>query len=174
MKFFVKIFVLTFCLLYSNICLSETYIVYLNLEKIMSVSKAGKSITEQLEKIHKSNISHFKKKEAELKKKEEEIIAQKNIISKEEFEKKITDLRSKVKDYRKERNDRINSLTKKRIEATAELVDGINPILAEYSTEKSISIIIQKKNIVLGKSDLDITNDILKIVDKKIKTIKLN
>ena len=53
-------------------------------------------------------------------------------------------------------------------------VDGINPILAEYSTEKSISIIIQKKNIVLGKSDLDITNDILKIVDKKIKTIKLN
>ena len=45
---------------------------------------------------------------------------------------------------------------------------AINPILATYSEEKDISILLQKKNIILGSSQLDITNDILKIVNKEI------
>ena len=51
---------------------------------------------------------------------------------------------------------------------------NINPILAKYSEENLISIIMDKKNILIGKSELDITKDIIKILDKKIKSIKLN
>ena len=35
-------------------------------------------------------------------------------------------------------------------------------------------MIIQKKNIIMGKTDLDITDEILKIVDKKINKLKVN
>ena len=35
-------------------------------------------------------------------------------------------------------------------------------------------MIIQKKNIIMGKTDLDITDVILKIVDKKINKLKVN
>ena len=54
----------------------------------MNNSIAGKSITSQLENNHKKNISKFKNIEEELKKKEAEIISRKNVITKEEFEKK--------------------------------------------------------------------------------------
>ena len=33
---------------------------------------------------------------------------------------------------------------------------------------------VQKKNIIMGKKELDITLDILKIVDEKIKKIKFD
>ena len=55
------------------------------MNKIMLQSKAGKSITIQLEKLHKKNIDTFKKKEEELKSKESSIVSQKNVLTKEEF-----------------------------------------------------------------------------------------
>ena len=47
----------------------------------------------------------------------------------------------------------------------------INPLIAEYAKEKSISLIIQKKNIVMGKTELDITSEIMDLIDKNIKQI---
>tara|TARA_B100001250_G_scaffold185384_1_gene159435 strand:- start:2063 stop:2341 length:279 start_codon:yes stop_codon:yes gene_type:complete len=88
--------------------------------------------------------------------------------------KKIIELKNKANKYRNERNKDINSFNKKKIDATNKLLNTINPILVEYSDKNSISMIFQKKNIIIGKSNLDITNEILKIVDSKINKIKIN
>ena len=62
----------------------------------MLQSKAGKSITIQLEKLHKNNLVTFKQEEEELKSKETSIVSQKNVLSNEEFEKKINLLRNEA------------------------------------------------------------------------------
>ena len=56
---------------------------------------------------------------------------------------------------------------------TNALIQLINPILIEYSNEKSISMILQKKNLIIGQKELDITIDIIKLVDKNIKEFKI-
>tara|TARA_B100000809_G_C14689052_1_gene369819 strand:+ start:86 stop:508 length:423 start_codon:yes stop_codon:yes gene_type:complete len=140
----------------------------------MNNSIAGKSITSQLENNHKKNISKFKNIEEELKKEEAEIISQKNVITKEEFEKKIIDLRDKANKFRKERNDNINNLNNQRLEATSKMITLVRPILSEFSDKNSISLILDKKNIIIGKTLLDITDDILKIVDEKVGKIQLD
>ena len=86
----------------------------------------------------------------------------------------IMDLRDKAKKYRKERNDNINNLNNQRLSATEKMISLIRPILSEYSEKNSISLIIQKRNIVIGKTSLDITDDILKIVDEKIGELQLD
>ena len=165
---------IVFLIFFSKISIShENKIAYLDLNVIMTNSIAGKSINNQLEKNHKKNIKNFEKIEEELKKEESEIIAQKNSISKEEFEKKIINLRNKASDYRKERTDNLNNLNNQRLDATGKMITLIRPILSEYSEKNSISLIIQKRNIIIGKTSLDITNDILKIVDEKINEISL-
>ena len=174
MKF--KTFILIiFFICFSEISIShENKIAYLDLNFIMGNSIAGKSITSQLEKNHKKNIKNFEKIEEELKKEEAEIISQKSVISKEEFEKKIISLRDKANNYRKERNNNIDNLNNKRMNATTKMIALIKPILSDYSQKNSISLIIQKRNIIIGKTSLDITSDILKIVDEKIKEISLD
>ena len=144
------------------------------MEKILNESKSGMSINKQLEKIHKMNIKEFKKIEDELKKKEESIIAQKNILSKEDYTKKIKILRDNTSTYRKNRQEKINLLTKKRMESSSKLLSIINPILSDYSKVNNISIILQKKNVVLAKTDLNITNKIINILNSKIESINLN
>ena len=170
-----SLLLLIFFIFFSKISLShEKTIVYIDLNKIMNNSIAGKSITSQLENNHKKNISKFKNIEEELKKEEAEIISQKNIITKEEFEKKIIDLRDKANKFRKERNDNINNLNNQRLEATSKMITLVRPILSEFSDKNSISLIIDKKNIIIGKTLLDITDDILKIIDEKIGKIQLD
>ena len=174
MKYLVRFFVIIFIILYSSNSYSENLIVFIDMNKLMSESKAGKSISAELEKNHKKNINYFAKKEEELKKKETSIVSQKNVLNNEEYEKKITESRNEANSYRTERRDLINSLTKKRVDATNKLIKAIHPILADYSTKNSISVVIQKKNIIIGKNELDITNDILLILDKTIQKIDLN
>ena len=174
MKYFLRFFFCIFIIFYSSSSYSESLIVFLDMDKIMLQSKSGKSITIQLEKLHKNNITTFKQKEEELKNKETSIVSQKNVLSSEEFEKKINLLRKEANEYRIKRRDSINSLTKKRVDAQNKLIKTINPILADYSKKNSISMIIQKKNIIIGKSELEITDDILEILDKSLKTIDLN
>ena len=174
MEYLKRFFFIIFIIFYSSSSYSESLISFLDMNKIMLQSKAGKSITIQLEKLHKKNIDIFTKKEEELKNKESSIVSQKNVLTKEEFEKKINLLRKETNEYRIKRRDSINSLTKKRVDAQNKLINVINPILADYSKKNSISIIIQKKNIIIGKNELEITDDILKILDNSLNTVDLN
>ena len=168
-----KVFFIIFSLFFYTQSYAENLIAFIDMNKIMNESTAGKSITKQLEKLHKKNIDYFTKEEKKLKEKESSIISQKNVLSKEDFEKKIISLREEANSYRSKRTELIDSLTKKRVNATNDLINVVHPILLEYSTTNSISIVIQKKNIIIGKNELDITNDIMSILNKKIKKVDL-
>ena len=175
MKYFVNfvvlIFVVTLC--YSSANSNEKF-AYIDIDKIMRQSKAGKSINKQLENLLSQTTKKYKKIQDNLKEDELKIKSQKNILDESEYKKKIIELKNKANKYRSERNNDINSFNKKKIDATNKLLNTINPILIEYSDKNSISMIFQKKNIIIGKSDLDITDEILKIVDSKINKIKIN
>ena len=96
------------------------------------------------------------------------------MLSEEEFSKGLTSLRKKIEDYREVRQKAIDEITKKRINASADFAQKIKPILGNYAKEKNIDMVVQKKNIIMGKSELDITDEILKIVDKEISKLKIN
>ena len=153
---------------------SSEKIVYLDVEKIMQESIAGKSIISQLQKKREVSISKFKKKEKEIFDKEKKLVSQKNVLSKEDFESKIKDLRSDISNYQRERNKTSNDIAKLRIKASTKLINKLTPILEDYSKKNSIRIIVQKKNIVMGKKEDDITKDILELVNQKVKNIKLD
>jgi outer membrane protein len=174
MKFFFKIITLFFFILFNHTVYANEKIAFINMNQILINSKAGKIATKDLQKNHKENNEKILKVEESLKKDEIDIISKKNILSKEEYEKKISDLRIKANDYRKKRSLLMNSLEEKRSKMTSNFLEEINPIIADYSAKNSISIIFEKKNILMGKTELDITDEILKLVDEKISKIKLD
>ncbi len=170
-----KIFVSILLVIFITVPVYSTEkIVYLDVEKIMQESIAGKSIIDQLKKKREVSISQFKKKEKDIIDKEKKLISQKNILSKEEFESKIIELRKDVSNYQKDRNKTSNEIAKSRVKASTKLISKLTPILEDYSKKNSIRIIVQKKNIVMGKKEDDITKDILELVNQKVKNIKLD
>ena len=97
----------------------------------MQQSIAGKSIIAQLKKKREESISKFKKKEKDIFDKEKKLIAQKNVLSKDEFESKIKELRNEISNYQKERTRISNDIAKLRIKASTKLNSKLTPILEE-------------------------------------------
>ena len=93
---------------------------------------------------------------------------------KRQFQKNLESLKNEITAYRTKRQNTIKETTKKRLQASAQFSNQIKPILGDYAAENNISIIVQRKNIIMGKKELDITSDILKIVDEKISKIKFD
>ena len=68
----------------------------------------------------------------------------------------------------------MKDLDAKRTLMTSNFLSQLKPIIADFSEKNSISMIIEKDNILMGKNNLDITVEILKIVNDKIGKIKLD
>ena len=167
-----KFLLFAFFLLLSTSLFAETTIVYIDINKILNKSDAGQKTIKILEADLKKNNEKFKVIEDELKKEEKGIIAKKNVISDEDFNKKLFDLRKKIKEYRIAKSSNINNFNEKKQTLTNNFVKVINPIIADYASKNNISIVIRKEHMVVGKTELDISDKILKLVNEKIKEIK--
>ena len=141
---------------------------------LLTQSEVGKYVNSNLKKINDKNNEEFKKIEMNIKSSEEKLIKQKNILKKEDYENKISDLKNEFKSYQEQRKKLNTELTQLRNNAGNEILKHINEILTKYSKNKSISLIIEKKNVVIGKTDLDVTSDILSLLNKKVKKIEFN
>ncbi len=165
-KFFL---IIIFFLLGQNIVWSSEKIAFLDIELIINKSKPALLIIKEIEKIRDQETKKLKAIENDLKKKNEEIIKTKNLISEEELNKRILALRKEAKSFEELRKKTIKNLNIKKNKELDQFMKLINPIIQEYMKKNSIDIIIDKKNIFMAKSNNDITNDILEIINTKIK-----
>ena len=148
---------------------SNENIVYLDLDNIVQNTKAGKSIINKLKVSKDSALKKFEKKEKALKKVEEDINKQKNVLSKEELKNKISDFRKEIASFRNDREKLINDFNTKKIQEFDKFFKKITPIIGEYVEENKIDIVFDKKNIFLANKNNDITNEVIKLIDEKIK-----
>ena len=49
----------------------------------------------------------------------------------------------------------------------------LNPLLTKYVENNNITLVIEKKNVLVGIKTLDITKNILKILNDEVKKNKL-
>tara|TARA_B110000259_G_scaffold160083_1_gene183418 strand:+ start:245 stop:763 length:519 start_codon:yes stop_codon:yes gene_type:complete len=171
MKFFLPLFLFFFII--SSPAISEQKIVFIDMDRLVSASKPGSSIFRQLKDINNKNLNFLKIEEKKFKEKEKKLIAQKNIITEADYANKVEELKSEINNYNEDRNKMIKEFNRLKVENTNNFLKQINPIFTKYSTENEVSIILQKKNLILGKTELDITNEIIKIINDEIKEFKI-
>tara|TARA_B100000787_G_C16058938_1_gene234659 strand:- start:39 stop:560 length:522 start_codon:yes stop_codon:yes gene_type:complete len=157
----------------ANIVTANTNIAFIDLEKILATSKPGASILKQLTELNSQNINYLTNEEKKIKDKETKIIKQKNILSKEEYQSNVNKIRVEIGNYNKNKRETISNFNKLKSESTNKLLKLITPILTKFSDEKSLSIILRKKDILIGKTELDISDEIIKIINKEIKVFKI-
>ena len=173
MKYFVKFFVVTFFLLICTHTFAEQKIVVLDLTYVLNKSKAGKDAQEFLKKTFKENTKKFSDIEEALKKEESDLLAKKATLNKEEYTKKMNSLRKRSIDYQSERRAAIDKLTTQRAKARETLIKKIDPILKVYIKENNISLVTDRKFILGGHPDYDITKIIIEKLNKEFSSLNL-
>ncbi len=172
-------FIKNVTLVFFFIALSQSYSYsespyYIDFKYILNESVAGKGAQKKLKDKLSKGIKSLNNKEKQFRDEEKKIITQKKIVSAEEYKEKVQELRKKVVALQKERNSLLDGVAKERSKARNELLKNLNPIVKQYMEEKKIRMVIDKKSLLFADDKLDITQDIIKILNSKLKSIKLN
>jgi len=166
--------IITFLLIQINTVNANSSISFIDMDKLLSTSKPGQSILKQLNDIKNKDTINFQKQEKILKENEKKLISQKNLVSTEDFESNLNKLRLEINKYNENKRKKIKELQNLKINSTNKFLKLINPILIEYSENNSIPLILQKKSIVAGKSELDITDEIITKINSDLEVFKIN
>ena len=169
MNFLKKILLIFFFILIKTNLFANEKISFVNIDLLLEKSNLGKSITINLNKINSNNDEILKSKKDELIREENELNKIKNLISENEFNNKLSALKKKVNQYNLEKDRLYKDYMKIKNSELMNFFDKINPLLQTYLNEKNIDILLEKKNIFIGRSSHDITKELLEIIDKKFK-----
>ena len=158
---------------FSTNSFSENNIVYLDIQYIIDKSKLGEYYKKELGKINKKNNSKLEVERNILKKKETELNNQKNILSNDKIKIKLEEINKLIKDYNILKNQTDKSMMLEKKKYTSEILKIVNPLITEYVKNNGITLVLEKKNILVGVKSLDVTNIILdmfnnEVIDKKL------
>ena len=162
MKLLLKLIFLFSILSAQNSYSSEiSNIGFIDIDFLIKNSEIGKKTLKILEDKNLENIKILKKKEKKLLDKENELKNKKNIISSDEFNNEVKILQIKIKELRNEKKLLANNFNELKNKELNELLKKYNVVIQDFMNKNSIDIIIDKKNIYIGKVSSDLTKLIL-------------
>ena len=172
-NYILKIFFLFFILNIFSFSNANDKVAYIDMDLILSQSNASKSLFNQLKEIENTNFKNFTSNEKKLKDEENKILSSQNILSKDEYAKKVNIFRNDLRNYQTKKKEIINKYNKKKNNEIIRYIKSISPIITEFMEKNSIGILIEKKNIFIAKSNYDITESVLEIINKQVKEFNI-
>ena len=164
-------FVLLILNFYNLSFAEETY--FINMNELLNQSKAGKEAQDFLKKKIITGDKKIKEEGELLKKEEIDLIAKKKTFSADEYKKKLNQLREKNIEFQRKRTNFTRIIATQRADARNRLLKALDPILTKYMSDNNVQIIIYRKYIVVAQSKLDLTDKILEILNKELKSLNL-
>jgi Skp family chaperone for outer membrane proteins len=169
---------LVLTLLISNVSANENYpntsIAIVDLNLILSESKAAKDATKQFEIIQKNTEEEIIKSDKEMLEERNKLIEQQSVIAPEAFELKAKDYEKKLQNYQSEKQNKLRSLEGVLQNARNDILENVKPILEELSKELGVTVILEKNSVLLSATNMDITDDVIKKLNKELPKIKVS
>ena len=166
-------FIIIFLSLFINPANANDKVSYIDIDFLLSNTLAGKTLLNTLKKEEQLKIDKFKSNDQKFKIKEKQILAKKNLISKEDINKELELLQIEFQKYKKEKINEADKLKIRRNKNILNFLNVINPIIEKYMIDNSIYMLIDKKNVFIASKKYDITNNLIELIDKQIKTIEV-
>lgn len=169
MRFKDLYFLFFFILLNSNSVALANKIAYIDLDLILQNTNYGKNVFKIIENYKDRKHDEILDSERKLKSLEQNILNKKNIVSEAEFNSELNDFQKKMYDlnvFKQQVKIEFNNFRDKEI---SNFFNKINPLIQTYLNNNSIDVLFNIENIIVGKENLDITNEIVKIINQNIK-----
>ena len=169
MKFKQILFLIIFYNLFFLNVNADNKIVFLDIDFVINNTSIGKKVLNDLNKLNENNVKILKKKENELKDIENIIKSKNNLISEEEYNKEIVNLSTKITEFKDEKKKMVNDFNKKKDNEFLNLLSKIDPLIKKLMFENKIDVVLDKKNIIIGSNNSDITQDLIELINTNLQ-----
>lgn len=149
------------------------HIAVVDVQQLMGLSKAGKSIQSQGKSIIDKYQNQIEDIQKELKKAESEVTEAQSGKDEKAFKNELESFQKKLKESQKEAQDIRVKNDKAVADALNILRDEIVSIVDEMTVKNKYDIVLTREDIITVSKDIDITADVMKELDKRLKTVKV-
>ncbi|MGZ3772221.1 MAG: OmpH family outer membrane protein, partial [Pseudobdellovibrionaceae bacterium] len=122
---------------------AEFKIGYVDLQKALQATSAGKKANKELEQEFTKRKKEFEKMEADIKKLAEDTERKKSVLSEEAFTRKQQELQQEMIKYRETVSKAQADLQLKGLQLSSPLLDKMKTIIKTMATEKGYSMIFE-------------------------------
>lgn len=159
-----------FCILFAFIIVSTASaqsIHLLDLQKVVSQSKLGRSKQEALKKEFDGIKAELDKKEAEVRRAQEDFVKQASVLSEEATRKRRDEIGQLEQVFRAEVEKREADFRAKNKATLEEIVSKIRQLVGQLSEKNDYPFVLEKNPgvVLYAKENLDITEEVLKAFD---------
>jgi outer membrane protein len=143
----------------------------LDVERIMKESVAMRDFQSKIEKKEDEYRKEVEKKQSELDAEQKRIEGKRSILSKEAFDKEVSGFDKKLDSLKTFVDRKQSSLKKASIDAMSKLNDNVRDIFSDIAKDRELDIIMPASQAVYYEDKMDVTDDVLKKLNKKITKI---
>jgi len=146
----------------------------IDIDGVRANSKAVQDIHKQITKYRDQIQSSIQKEEKELRKANDELARQRTILSPDAFEVERAKFEKRFAELQKRVQQSKQSLAKVQAEANEKVDKVILEAIQKIIVDEGYTLILKKSATVASASALDLTGDILAILDKELPSVKVS
>lgn len=150
---------------------AEDVIAILDLAKVMELSKARIDASKQLKSLEETIRADGKASEAKLKEEQEAINRQRVILAPEAFEQKKISFNKKALAFRNDIQTKLKQLAYTRAMASKKIEKTMEPIVIQVAKSVGATMIIDRRQILFGENNLDISDRVTESLNKKLTKV---
>lgn len=170
MRKFVLLAIAAVCLAATSVFAADVKLGYIDMQRALNGSEAGKEAKEQLAAKVKKFQDEINVKQDDLKKLKDELEKQGMLLSESARASKEKDYQNKLKDFQRFTKDAQDELQGKDEEFTRKILEGMEKVIQEYGRKNGYTFIFVKNESMLFVDDkADLTEEVLKLFNSNRK-----
>ena len=155
---------------------ADLRIAVIRMDAIQTDAAALKDLRKQKENYESKLRDELTKRQKELEKEKAEIEKSQDVLSREALQRRVVDYQNKVTKLQRDLTERAQSIEASYQKALNEIqTKHLDPIIEGVIDKKNLSLVIDGRMARMGANsdDLDITNEVVKALDKKVSKVKM-
>jgi Skp family chaperone for outer membrane proteins len=153
--------------------LTPTVVAVVDVQYILGAAAATRSIQEQLDRQRAAYQDEINKREADLRKQDQDLTQQRAVLAPEAFQQRRRDFESKVQDVQKEVQARKGQLDQAFADSMGKVREQLLGVVSELAREVKADMVIAKNAIYLVEPRNDLTREALARLDRKFPSMRV-
>jgi outer membrane protein len=146
-------------------------ILFLDQQKVLTESEAGKSIDAQLKALGEQINTELRSIQQQIEAEGQQLQADRENYSEEELARRVQFLRQKAQGFDQLKQIREAELQQARANAIAELAETWEPLTEDIFEERGGYVLMEKANLLQSDESGDITEALIAALDEEVSTI---
>jgi outer membrane protein len=153
--------------------LPATVAAVVDFQRILSDSKAARSINDQIDARRKSYLDELSREEQRLYDLDKQLVRQRAVLSPEAFSQRRREFEEDVQEIQRLSQERRRQLEGARTAALSEVRSVVVALMDELARDRGFNLVLPSSGVIVFSPTIDLTDTVMAYLDQRLPNVKV-